>query len=137
MTAEILTMEQGTIVRWLAQAGDRVEAGQEILEVETDKAVVAVEAHDSEKPLEGDSGVSRVALQGPALGDDVATGPFGHRRGLTFAIGSARVHSHALLQGSHLSRMGCEDGGGGTAWQRRCGQLVSRAPRQQYGEQTL
>jgi pyruvate dehydrogenase E2 component (dihydrolipoamide acetyltransferase) len=41
-----LTMEQGTVVRWLVQPGDEIEPGQEILEIETDKAVVAIEAHD-------------------------------------------------------------------------------------------
>ncbi len=39
-----LTMDEGTVQRWLAEEGDRVEAGQPILEVETDKVVVEVEA---------------------------------------------------------------------------------------------
>ena len=38
------TMEEGTIVRWLVDDGTKVDQGQEILEVETDKAVFAVEA---------------------------------------------------------------------------------------------
>ena len=38
------TMEQATIVRWLIDDGMQVEEGQEILEVETDKATFAVEA---------------------------------------------------------------------------------------------
>jgi pyruvate dehydrogenase E2 component (dihydrolipoamide acetyltransferase) len=40
-----LTMEKGTIVEWLVAAGDAVAPGQEILQVETDKAIVTVEAH--------------------------------------------------------------------------------------------
>jgi pyruvate dehydrogenase E2 component (dihydrolipoamide acetyltransferase) len=40
-----LTMEKGTIVEWLVATGDLVTPGQEILQVETDKAVVAVEVH--------------------------------------------------------------------------------------------
>jgi pyruvate dehydrogenase E2 component (dihydrolipoamide acetyltransferase) len=40
-----LTMEYGTIVNWLVAEGDEVLAGQEVCEVETDKATVAVEAH--------------------------------------------------------------------------------------------
>ncbi|MEJ2209057.1 MAG: 2-oxo acid dehydrogenase subunit E2 [Anaerolineae bacterium] len=40
-----LTMERGSIVEWLVRAGDEISAGQEIFSVETDKAVVAVEAH--------------------------------------------------------------------------------------------
>ena len=38
------TVEQVTIVRWLAADGAQVERGQELLEVETDKAVFPVEA---------------------------------------------------------------------------------------------
>ncbi len=38
------TMEEATISRWLVADGEKVEQGQEILEVETDKAVFAVEA---------------------------------------------------------------------------------------------
>jgi pyruvate dehydrogenase E2 component (dihydrolipoamide acetyltransferase) len=39
-----LTMEEGTIVRWHASAGERVAQGQTLLEVETDKVTVEVEA---------------------------------------------------------------------------------------------
>jgi pyruvate/2-oxoglutarate dehydrogenase complex dihydrolipoamide acyltransferase (E2) component len=39
-----LTMEEGTIVRWHAAAGDRVAQGQVLLDVETDKVTVEVEA---------------------------------------------------------------------------------------------
>ncbi|MEW6268668.1 MAG: biotin/lipoyl-containing protein, partial [Thermodesulfobacteriota bacterium] len=38
------TMEEGKILRWLKQAGDRVEAGDLLVEVETDKADMEVEA---------------------------------------------------------------------------------------------
>jgi pyruvate dehydrogenase E2 component (dihydrolipoamide acetyltransferase) len=38
------TMETATLSRWLVADGEKVEQGQEILEVETDKAVFAVEA---------------------------------------------------------------------------------------------
>ncbi|MDX6572852.1 MAG: hypothetical protein QOC86_2008 [Gaiellales bacterium] len=37
-------MEQGTIVRWLKEVGDQVEIGDELVEVETDKATVIYEA---------------------------------------------------------------------------------------------
>jgi pyruvate dehydrogenase E2 component (dihydrolipoamide acetyltransferase) len=39
-----LTMEKGTVVQWLVKEGDAITPGQEILQVETDKAVVGVEA---------------------------------------------------------------------------------------------
>ncbi|HEY8517159.1 MAG TPA: 2-oxo acid dehydrogenase subunit E2 [Candidatus Binatia bacterium] len=38
------TMEEGKILRWLKQAGERVEAGELLVEVETDKADMEVEA---------------------------------------------------------------------------------------------
>ncbi len=37
-------MEEGKIVRWLVSEGQRVEAGQVILEVETDKALAELES---------------------------------------------------------------------------------------------
>ena len=37
-------MEEGTIVRWLKDVGDQVEVGDELVEVETDKATVIYEA---------------------------------------------------------------------------------------------
>jgi len=39
-----LTMEEGTVVRWLVAESDQVKKGQPVLEVETDKVVVEVEA---------------------------------------------------------------------------------------------
>ena len=38
------TVEEVTLVKWLVADGSKVEQGQEILEVETDKAVFPVEA---------------------------------------------------------------------------------------------
>ena len=40
------TMAEGTVVRWLKQVGDVVEIGDEIAEIETDKATMAMEAFD-------------------------------------------------------------------------------------------
>lgn len=41
------TMSNGTLVRWLKQAGDPVKSGEVIAEIETDKAIMEVEAfHD-------------------------------------------------------------------------------------------
>lgn len=42
-----LTMESGIVVEWLVGEGDQIVQGQEILSVETDKAIVAVEAHQA------------------------------------------------------------------------------------------
>ncbi len=57
-----LTMEEGKVARWLVAGGDRVEKGQIVLEVETDKAVVEVEATAS-------------GVMGPLLIDEGQTVP--------------------------------------------------------------
>jgi pyruvate dehydrogenase E2 component (dihydrolipoamide acetyltransferase) len=62
-----LSTTEGTdiaIIKWLAGVGDRVERGQVILEVETDKAVQEIEAIAS--------GVLTSQLAGP--GDKVPVG---------------------------------------------------------------
>jgi len=41
------TMEEGTIVRWLKQVGDRVETGEVLAEIETDKADMELEASEA------------------------------------------------------------------------------------------
>ena len=41
------TMEEGKIVSWNKKEGDKVSLGDVLLEVETDKAVMEVEAQDS------------------------------------------------------------------------------------------
>jgi pyruvate dehydrogenase E2 component (dihydrolipoamide acetyltransferase) len=40
------TMEEGTLVKWLVKAGDKVRSGDVIAEIETDKATMEVEAVD-------------------------------------------------------------------------------------------
>lgn len=42
-----LTMETGTVVKWLKQEGDLVKSGDLLLEIETDKSVVEIEALDT------------------------------------------------------------------------------------------
>ena len=44
------SMEEGTILRWMVSDGDEVTRGQEIVEIETDKATMAYEA-DFDGPL--------------------------------------------------------------------------------------
>jgi pyruvate/2-oxoglutarate dehydrogenase complex dihydrolipoamide acyltransferase (E2) component len=41
--------EEITINRWLKSVGDRIEAGEILYEIETDKATLSVEAADSGK----------------------------------------------------------------------------------------
>jgi pyruvate/2-oxoglutarate dehydrogenase complex dihydrolipoamide acyltransferase (E2) component len=40
------TMEAGTIVKWLKKEGDKVNAGDAICDIQTDKAVVSMEYDD-------------------------------------------------------------------------------------------
>ncbi len=40
------TMTEGTVVRWNKQVGDKVKAGEELAEVETDKATMPMESFD-------------------------------------------------------------------------------------------
>jgi pyruvate dehydrogenase E2 component (dihydrolipoamide acetyltransferase) len=41
------TMTEGTLVKWLKKEGDKVKAGEEIAEIETDKATMPMESFDS------------------------------------------------------------------------------------------
>ena len=41
------SMEQGTIIHWLRRDGEFVSAGEELVEVETDKATMSVESEHS------------------------------------------------------------------------------------------
>src|SRR3954471_3922352 len=41
------TMTEGTVVKWNKKEGDKVKAGEEIAEVETDKATMPMEAFES------------------------------------------------------------------------------------------
>ena len=40
------TMTEGTVVKWHKKEGDKVKAGEEIAEVETDKATMEMEAFE-------------------------------------------------------------------------------------------
>ena len=41
------TMERGTIIKWLKKDGEEVKKGEPLLEIETDKTTIEVEARDS------------------------------------------------------------------------------------------
>lgn len=40
------TMESGTIVKWLKKEGDKIEPGDALADIQTDKAVVTMEVDD-------------------------------------------------------------------------------------------
>ncbi|MCB2079269.1 MAG: biotin/lipoyl-binding protein, partial [Novosphingobium sp.] len=43
------TMEEGKLAKWLVKEGDKVESGDILAEIETDKATLEVEAVDEGK----------------------------------------------------------------------------------------
>src|SRR5688572_3612977 len=54
------SMEEGTILKWLVSEGDEVKKGQEIVEIETDKANMTYEA-------DADGVISFVASEGDTV----------------------------------------------------------------------
>lgn len=40
------TMETGTLVKWLKKEGDKIEPGDAVADIQTDKAVVTMEMED-------------------------------------------------------------------------------------------
>ena len=67
------TMEEGTILRWLKQDGEHVARGEELVEIETDKAAMTYES-DSEGVLQ------TVASEGDtlAVGEPIARVGYEH-----------------------------------------------------------
>ena len=61
-------MEQGKIVAWSKQIGDRVERGEAIAEVETDKATVEMEALASGTLVEITHAAGAEVLVGEVIG---------------------------------------------------------------------
>src|SRR5215213_6819428 len=81
------SMEEGTILKWLKSEGDEVKRGDELVEIETDKANMTYEA-DQDGTLqivaqEGDTlpvGETMRAIGGAAAGRDGAASPSPRRR---------------------------------------------------------
>src|SRR3954463_5240428 len=87
------SMEEGTILKWLKSDGDEVKRGEELVEIETDKANMTYEA-------DSDGVLSIVAQEGDTLpGGVLPTAPRG---------------GAALPVGETIARLGDgSDGGGG------------------------
>ena len=64
------SMEEGTILKWLKSDGDEVKRGDELVEIETDKANMTYEADQ-------DGVLSIVASEGDtlAVGETIRTSP--------------------------------------------------------------
>jgi 2-oxoisovalerate dehydrogenase E1 component len=63
-----LTVSEGTLVNWLRKIGDKVKAGDTIAEIETDKAVVEIEAPVSGTLTRIDAPVGTVVPMGGRIG---------------------------------------------------------------------
>jgi pyruvate dehydrogenase E2 component (dihydrolipoamide acetyltransferase) len=73
-----ISMEDGKVLRWLVSDGDAVESGDVIVEVETDKATIAVESpgHGILRIIAGEGSVVMVdGVLGELQGADGATPP--------------------------------------------------------------
>src|SRR4051794_32569497 len=77
-------MEQGTIVKWLVAEGDPVAVGDELCEIETDKATVAYEAE-----VEGVLSILVPEGATAAVGEAIA------RVGVVAAVGEAQAQAPA------------------------------------------
>ena len=69
-----LTVSEGTIVRWAKAEGDMVKAGELVAEIETDKAVVEIEA-----PVAGRLAIEKRRAHGRADGRPYRAGAGGER----------------------------------------------------------
>ena len=101
MSVEILmpalspTMEEGNLAKWHIKAGDKVESGQVIAEIETDKATMEVEAVDEGIVSEilVPAGTEGVKVNTPIarLGDGAANGAAPKANGATEAAPPAEA----------------------------------------------
>lgn len=100
------TMEEGVVVSWLKQVGDPVERGEILAEIETDKALMELEAYDSgvlEQILAAEG--ARVPIGTPIglIGDGSGTAPSG-------SGGSAPAPASTAPFGQAASRNGSGEG---------------------------
>jgi pyruvate dehydrogenase E2 component (dihydrolipoamide acetyltransferase) len=79
------SMEEGTVLRWLKSVGDEVKRGDELVEIETDKANMVYEATDEGTLIEivaqeGDTlpigdVIARIGEAGEVSGESQPSGP--------------------------------------------------------------
>ena len=98
MPALELAQETGKVLRWLKSAGDTVSKGEPIVEIETDKVTVEIEA-----PASG------VLRQVTAREGDVV--PVGKTIALIFAAGEAVAAGEAPVAAVPLADVSTRDGG--------------------------
>jgi pyruvate dehydrogenase E2 component (dihydrolipoamide acetyltransferase) len=82
------TMEEGTILRWLKQDGEHVARGEELVEIETDKAAMVYESDQ-------DGTLQRVAAEGDTLPVGQVIARVGEADGAAAAGGSGVAAARA------------------------------------------
>jgi pyruvate dehydrogenase E2 component (dihydrolipoamide acetyltransferase) len=101
------SMEEGTILKWLKDAGDEVAKGEELVEIETDKATMTYEA-------DADGTLEIVAEEGSTLSIGEVIARIGEGAGSGDAGGAAESSgTEASAEGDSGEDDG--DDGGGTA----------------------
>jgi pyruvate dehydrogenase E2 component (dihydrolipoamide acetyltransferase) len=107
------TMEEGTILRWLKQDGEHVARGEELVEIETDKAAMVYESDQ-------DGTLQRVAAEG----DTLPVGQVIARVGDTGGADDAGAASDAGEAPAGVAQAGDAPSANGAARERSDGQLV-------------
>jgi pyruvate dehydrogenase E2 component (dihydrolipoamide acetyltransferase) len=107
------TMEEGTILRWLKQDGEHVARGEELVEIETDKAAMVYESDQ-------DGTLQRVAAEG----DTLPVGQVIARVGDKGGADDARAASDAGEAPAGVAQAGDAPSANGAARERSDGQLV-------------
>lgn len=110
-----LTQEEGTIVRWLKDEGSRVQKGEPLFEVMTDKATLEVEAPASGvllRILVPEGGTAPVAAPIAVIGDpgEAAPSPAPARGGAQPSARDARARAGALSGAGDRSPAGARPG---------------------------
>jgi pyruvate dehydrogenase E2 component (dihydrolipoamide acetyltransferase) len=106
------SMEEGTILRWLKSVGDEVALGEELVEIETDKANMVYEAPAAGALIEVVAGegdtlpigevIARVGAAGEAPSGDGAPATRGEAPGDRAGQGPSPIHGSAASRSPHV-----------------------------------
>jgi pyruvate dehydrogenase E1 component beta subunit len=117
------TMEEGNLAKWLVKVGDKIEPGQVIAEIETDKATMEVEAVD-------EGTVTALLIEEGAQGVKVNT-PIAELQG------EGEQAAPAKAQSSPLVGEGREEGNGGVLSGKAAARTPTPSPAPQGGGESL
>lgn len=100
------SMEEGTIVSWLKSSGDPVEVGEELVEIETDKASMVYESDlAGELQIEvGEGETKPIGERIATIGDGDGAGPSGNGEAKSERDGEAKVPGDTEGDGGRRGR---------------------------------